>query len=409
MYTLREYQNKAVETSVNQFKNYRYPFMVVAPTGSGKSLIIANIAKQLGKVLILQPGKEILETNYAKMLNYHCADNVKIYSASMDTKEIGDFTYATIGSIYKKPELFKDFQHIIIDECHLVNPKNISGMYNSFFKALGSPKIMGLTATPYRLVQRFYKEGDQLFYTTNLQMLNRIFPFFFKKIVYEKPIAQLFKEGFLCPIEYVEGDNDFDTSNIPLNTTGGDFDTAALEKYLLQNSRLLKVFNAVCENKDKVKHVLIFASSLRQADRLREVLSPLFSIEFVSSETPKKEREQIINNFRSGKTKAVVNVGILTTGFDFPELDCIVLARPTMSLGLFYQMIGRGIRISPEKQKCIVIDCASNVKRFGKIETIEISTEDGFKNIIKTEKGVATGKPLFTFKCTKKETTNAIQ
>jgi len=256
MYILREYQNRAVIASVNQFKFYKYPFMVVAPTGSGKSLIIANIAKQLGNVLILQPSKEILESNYAKMLAYHCADNVKIYSASMNSKEIGDFTYATIGSIYRKPELFKDFQYIIIDECHLVNPKNLSGMYNSFFKALGNPKIMGLTATPYRLVAKYHKEGEDLFSTMYLQMLNRIYPFFFKKIVYEKPIGQLFKEGFLCPIEYMDGDNDFDTSNIPLNTTGADFNAAALERYLLLNARLLKVYSAVCEIKDRVKHLL---------------------------------------------------------------------------------------------------------------------------------------------------------
>lgn len=401
MYVLREYQDKAVNISVSNFTNYKCPFIVVAPTGSGKSLIIANIAKQLENVLILQPSKEILESNYAKMVAYHCSDDVKIYSASMKSKEIGRFTYATIGSIYRKPELFKHFKYVIVDECHLVNPKGLKGMYNTFFNAIGNPKIMGLTATPYRLVQRFYREGETLIYTTHLQMLNRIYPFFFKKIVYEKPIKELVSEGYLAKLEYIEGDSDFDLTDIPLNSTGADFDSALLDKYLTTDNRLKKIFNSVFEIKDHVKHILIFASSVRQSNKIKEMLTPLITIEMVSADTPQKERDRIVDDFRQGNIKAIVNMGIFTVGFDFPELDCIILARPTMSLALFYQCVGRGIRISPSKEKSYIIDCSGNVKKFGRIETIEIDKEDGFKNIVKTEKGVVSGKPLFTFKVKK--------
>lgn len=400
-YTLREYQNKAVEASVRAFNNYKYPFMVVLPTGAGKSLVIANIAKQLESVLILQPTKEILESNYAKMLSYHCDETVKIYSASMDTKEIGRFTYATIGSIYKKPELFKHFKYVILDECHFLNSRNITGMYNRFFSAIGNPKIMGLTATPYRVVSKYCYHNGEKVYTASLQMVNRIYPFFFRKIVYEKPIIELLNEGYLSPVEYIIGDEDFDISNIPVNSTGAEFDMEALEEYLLKDARMRKILSGVCGIKDKAKHILIFASSIRQALKIQEILSPIFKIGFVSAETPMSERNVLISQFKEGIIKAIVNVGILTTGFDFPSLDGIILARPTMSLALYYQMIGRGIRIHTEKEKCYVVDCAGNVDRFGKIHTIKIDVEEKFKNVIKTEKGIVTGKPLFIWRLKK--------
>lgn len=408
MYVLRDYQTKAVNASLQTLRSYRYPFIVVLPTGSGKSLVIANIAKQLGNALILQPSKEILESNYAKMLSYgFTEDDVKIYSASMNSKEIGSFTYATIGSIYQRAELFKHFQYVIMDECHLFNPRReetrrkTAGMYNGFFKAMGNPKIMGLTATPYRLVQKFFREGEDVFYTTYLQMINRVYPFFFKKIVYEKSIKSLFDEGYLCPINYIEGDHDLDLSNIPLNSTGGDYDADSLEKYLTKNERIQRVVASIINVKDKVKHILLFASSIRQATMIKEILKSVCTVENVFGDTPKKQRESIISQFKDGTIKCVCVVGCLTTGFDFPELDCVILARPTMSLALYYQMIGRGIRIYPNKPYCNVIDCASNVSRFGKIDTIQIGVEDGYKNIITTEKGLVTGQPLFTWKCKK--------
>ena len=95
----------------------------------------------------------------------------------------------------------------------------------------------------------------------------------------------------------------------------------------------------------------------------------------VSGETPKKERERILNDFKSGEIKIVTNVGVLTTGFDFPELETIVLARPTMSLALYYQMVGRAIRPHPNKQSGWVVDLCQTYKRFGKVESLELKEE----------------------------------
>lgn len=173
-YKLRDYQQEAADIAVANLKKYGKPFVIQAATGAGKSLIIADICHQIDEpILILQPSKEILEQNYNKLVSYGVTD-VSMYSASMNSKEIAKFTYATIGSIYKKPDLFKHFKYVIIDECHGVNPSKIETMYKKFFKAMGNPAICGLTATPYRIQQKFVTENGQLYYTAALKLINRI-------------------------------------------------------------------------------------------------------------------------------------------------------------------------------------------------------------------------------------------
>jgi DNA repair protein RadD len=407
-YILREYQVGAVEAGLRHFEKYNNPFVIIAPTGSGKSLIVANICHQLNEpTLILQPSKEILEQNYEKLLSYGVKD-ISIYSASLKQKEIAKFTYATIGSIYRKPELFKHFKKVIIDEAHLVNPKNLGGMYNTFFKAIECNSICGLTATPYRLVQRYYRKDEELYYTTSLATINRIFPFFFKKFAYKVSIQMLLEQGFLCPLEY-SFYKDFDVSRVKINTTGADYDEAALENFW-NDSRIEKLSNIIGEVDSKCKYNLIFCSSIRQAQRVTEMIRAKgMNAGYITSEHHSRERDLLVSGFRHGKIKHLVNVGIMGIGFDFPELDCITLARPTISLALLYQQIGRGMRVFPGKEKCKVIDITENVKKLGRIETIRIEKEEGgFKDIVVTEKGEITGKPLFTFKMKDEEKKNKI-
>ena len=149
-YVLRDYQQKASDAAVSFFNNKakKTNAIMVLPTGSGKSLIIADIAARLdGHTLVFQPSKEILEQNFKKLCSYGILD-CSIYSASFGRKEISRITFATIGSVINHPDLFSHFQSIIIDECHLVNPKE--GMYKTFLELLKC-KVLGLTATPYRL------------------------------------------------------------------------------------------------------------------------------------------------------------------------------------------------------------------------------------------------------------------
>lgn len=410
-YILRGYQNKASDSAIYHLNNYNNPFVIVAPTGSGKSLIIADICHRSNEpLLILQPTKEILEQNYNKLISYGIRD-IGIFSASFKSKEIRKYTYATIGSIYKNPEAFKQFRKVIVDECHLVNPKAFeggkkkAGMYNSFFKAIDVQNICGLTASPYRIIQKYFSETNEqgeseLFYTAHLQTINRIPPFFFKKFAYTISIKELYDQGFLCPLRY-KFYNDFDISQIKTNTTGADFDEKELERFW-DDKRLQKLAKIITEIDRDCKHNLIFCSSILQATRCCEMLKGFgLSTGIITSDHTATERADIIQAFRQGKIKHLCNVGVLTIGFDFPALDCITLARPTISLALYYQMVGRGMRpdpMNPEKV-CTIVDITENVKRLGRVETIEMGKEsDGFRDLVKSEVGVISGKPLFKFK-----------
>lgn len=389
MYKLRDYQLEASQSAIWELRHYNKPFVIQAATGAGKSLIIADICHELDEpVLILQPSKEILEQNHQKLISYGITD-IGIYSASKNSKEIAKFTYATIGSIYKKPELFKHFKYVIIDECHKVDPKNLNGMYTKFLRAINCTRVCGLTATPYRIVQKYVTEGSSLYYTATLKMINRItIKPFFKKIAYKIETAELIEMGYLCPIEYYT--EKVDTSGLVVNSTGADFTSESLERFW-NNKRLRRIAQAVQFSHENNQRTLVFCSSLRQAGNAKTLIEGLgIKCAMVEGKTPKKEREAIIDLFKRGKIKHVLNVGVFTTGFDMPMLDCIVLARPTMSLALYYQMIGRGVRIDPERRDKVlqVYDLAGVVQNMGRVEKIRVQRErGGFRDEVWAEVG----------------------
>lgn len=397
-YQLRPYQQEASDIAVRMMQKGNKPFVIQAATGAGKSLIIADICHRLdAPVLILQPSKEILEQNYNKLVSYGVTD-VSMYSASMNSKKIAKYTYATIGSIYKKPELFMHFKYVIIDECHGVNPKNEMGMLTSFLKAINCNSVCGLTATPYRIVQKYITEGTDLYYTASLKMINRIHPFFFKSIAYKIETADLIEQGYLSPVKYFV--ETVDTSRLRPNSTGADFTTESLE-YFWNEKRLRRIAQAVQYSDKNHKRSLVFCSSIKQATNALELARGLgVGAEIVTGKTPMKEREQIIADFRAGKIKHLLNVGVFTTGFDVPELDCVILARPTMSLALYYQMIGRGVRLDPADATKVlkVYDLSGTVEKLGRVETIRVQREaGGFRDEVWTEAGRADECALFKF------------
>jgi DNA repair protein RadD len=404
MYKLREYQQEAVDKILWHFENYNKPFVVQAATGAGKSLIIADVCHSIDSpVLILQPSKELLEQNYSKLKSYGI-DDIAIYSASMKTKEIGKYTYATIGSIYKKPELFAHFKYVIIDECHQVNPKNLGGMYTTFLNAIGCTNVCGLTATPYRLQQKYFNENGQLYYTSHLKMINRIHPFFWKNIIYKIETQELIEKGYLCPIKY-RGD-DIDWDQLEVNTTGADFTSESMEKFW-NDARLEKLAKTIQFIDKHCTRNLVFCSSLRAADRAQQLLTALgVQAHVVSSKTDSRARSELVDGFKKGDYKHLINVGVFTTGFDVPELDSIVLARPTMSLALYYQMVGRGVRIDPANPSKIlrVFDLAGCVTKLGRVETIRLDKDpppNQYKDRVVSEVGEMTERPLFKFRVKK--------
>jgi DNA repair protein RadD len=404
-YALRDYQQDAANAAVRELKSDKgKPFMLVLATGAGKSLVIAEICHQLdAPVLILQPGKEILEQNFKKLKSYGITD-IAMYSASMKSRKIAKYTYATIQSIYRTPELFTHFKYVILDECHGLNPKNKDGMLTSFLNAIGCTNVCGLTATPYRLSQKYFWENGQQFYTSHLKMLNRIHPFFFKSILYKVETQDLIDRGYLSPILY-RADREVDMLDLQVNSTGADFDSGALEAFWDDN-RLKKMARIIQRIDEKCQRNLVFCSSIRQAQRAQELLLAMNIDSYViTGKTPLVERESMVEAFRAGKVKHMLNVGVFTTGFDVPELDCVVLAKPTMSLALYYQMVGRGVRLDPARpdKKLRVYDLAGVVAKLGRVESIRVVKEaDGWKDMVVSEAGVMTEVPLFKFLVKKK-------
>lgn len=357
-YVLRPYQQKAVDVGVRFLKgNYPYNAIEVLPTGSGKSLIISNIVQQLGEpTLIFQPSKEILEQNLSKLVSY--GYHASIFSASKNQKKVSDITFATIGSTVNKPELFKGFKYVIVDECHFVNSK--AGMYSTFLKQLNA-KVLGLTATPYRLVTDSF--GGSI-----LKFLTRTRPRVFEELIYYVQNEELFRDGYLAKIQYLSN-NGFDRSKLHINSTGADFTDASVRHYYRHSGFQDRIAETIQGQLNYRKNILVFTRFVEEAEYLA---SSIPGAAIVTAETHKNDREQIIQGFKKGDIKVVCNVGVLTTGFDYPELETIVIARPTMSLALYYQMIGRGIRPHPQKEYTRVIDMCDNFSIFGRVEDLRI-------------------------------------
>lgn len=367
MFKLRDYQQKASDAAATFFQDTKKKTnaIMVLPTGSGKSLIIADIASRLdGHTLVFQPSKEILEQNFKKLCSYGILD-CSIYSASFNSKEISRITFATIGSVKGHPELFGHFKNVIIDECHLVNPKE--GMYRDFLSMLKC-KVLGLTATPYRL-------SSSRDFGSMLKFITRTNPHIFYDVIYHVQVSTLLDMGYLAKLNYFPmnpiGWNEL---NLKVNTTGADYTEKSVQKEYERidfYGYIVHIVQRLMNPKTggKRKGILVFTRFLKEAERLTMSIP---GCAIVSGDTPKKEREQILEAFKSGEIPVVANVGVLTTGFDYPELDTIVMARPTMSLAMYYQIVGRAIRPHPSKESGWFVDLCGNIKRFGEVSDLRL-------------------------------------
>jgi len=251
---------------------------------------------------------------------------------------------------------------LIVHNCHLVSSK--SGMYADFIKAIGETKVLGLTATPYRLSTSSFG--------STLKFLTRTRPRIFSDVNYVIQTETLFSQGFLCPVEYFDMRPylEFDRRRIRSNSTGAEFDETAMKAYMDAVSFtpfLIKTLTRLLEVR---KRIVTFVRFTAQAHEVASYFGE--EVQVVTAETPAKERDRMIADWRSGKIKMLVNVGILTVGVDVPELDTVVMARATKSLALYYQVAGRGLRIHPNKKTCYFVDLCDNLSYFGKIEDLHV-------------------------------------
>lgn len=381
-YQLRPYQKQASDAAVSAFTSKKDSNgLLILPTGAGKSLVIADIASRLnGPLLVLQPSKEILEQNFSKLQSYGCWD-CDIYSASVGRKNINRITFATIGSVMNHMDEFSHFKNIMIDECHGVNSKE--GMYEKFLHAVPR-KVIGLTATPYRLGRG--ENGMSM-----LKFLTRTRPRIFDRVLYYCQISELLAKGYLADLRYYDL-TAIDLEMVKSNSTGADYDEKSLKQEYERSGfydKLTTTTLRVLKPKSGVprKGVLVFTRFIEEADTLVEKLTAKgLKAAIVTGTTSKKEREQILESFKKGTIKVVANVGTLTTGFDYPELDTVILARPTKSLALYYQMVGRAIRPCNGKDGWI-IDLGGSYRRFGDVADLRIDCPPGSTKWIVTSRG----------------------
>lgn len=366
---LRENQVEPVEKGVEFFKSKQAkPSIIVAPTAFGKSIVIASIADRIeDKVIVLQPSKELLEQNYNKFVNL--GGEAKIFSASMDTKEIGNVTYATIGSIIKASNKVKELgiKKIIIDECDRF-PREPSGMLRKFLNSIQASHILGLTATPLKLQTNRDLDGNpfsKLVMLTNRSSKGN----FFKDIIHVEQIKNILDLKYWTPITYesIKFDNDY----LIFNTSKSDYTEDSIRHAYRVCSMEETIVSKVKSLTDR-RSILIAVPNIQEAESLSKKIA---GSAVLHSKLNKIDRDYIIENFKLGNIKTVVQVNILTVGFDYPELDCLICARPTSSLSWWYQFVGRGTRIHPDKKDVLVIDLVGSLDRFGKVEDL-VYTQD---------------------------------
>ncbi|MBL9000897.1 MAG: DEAD/DEAH box helicase family protein [Phycisphaerae bacterium] len=366
---LRPYQSEAIAAVYEHLRARDDNPCVVIPTGGGKTPVIATICRDAvthwsGRVVILAHVKELLEQAADKLRLIASDVPVGIYSAGLKRKDLGyAVTIAGIQSIWKKACDLGPVDLIIVDEAHMV-PAEDDGMYRQFIAdaKVVNPhvRIIGLTATPYRL-----KSGP---ICAAENILNHV--------CFEVGVRELIVQGFLSPLRTKAGLQKVSTDD--LHVRAGEFVASEVEDLMDKDALVESACAEIVEHTKDRKATLIFASGIRHGQHIVEVLKAKHGVKcgFVSGDTPAGARSAILGRFRSGELRYLCNMNVLTTGFDAPHIDCVALVRPTMSPGLYYQMVGRGFRLHPGKADCLVLDFGGNVLRHGPVDAVRLDTFD---------------------------------
>jgi DNA repair protein RadD len=333
---------------------------------SGKTPVMASICRDAvgkwgGRVLILAHVKELLEQAVEKLhvMAPDLWNRIGVYSAGLKSRDTDHpIIVAGIQSVYKRAAELDAFDLICIDEAHMLPPDG-EGMYRTFLAdaRVVNPNIrlVGLTATPYRMSTGMICGPENL--------LNHV--------CYEVGVRELIVQGYLCPLKTKAGRRKADTSN--LHIRGGEFIAGEVEALMDDDLLVRSACREIVDHTQDRNSVLIFASGVKHALHVQRVLGEMgFECGFVCGETLPFERAQTLKQFQDGRLKYLVNVNVLTTGFDAPNIDCVVLLRPTNSPGLFYQMTGRGFRLHPGKTDCLVLDFGGNILRHGPVDALQV-------------------------------------
>ena len=365
----RWYQKESTDSLLKDIKHYNP--LIAVPTGAGKTVIMGRFICDFLKnnptynILVVSNTKEILKQNYKTISKFFPEKDIGLYSSGLKSKTINKITIAGIQSIYRKFKLFSHFDVCIIDECHTV-PFEKKSMYRQFIDTVNIPKYVGMSATIFRQKIGYIHEGkDRLFdkLSYDLTSLDS-----FNKLIDDKYLCNLLSKN----------------ANLKLNTEGikiqnGDYNQKELAK---KNNRIEITKTAIKETieigKQKYKSWLIFAININHANNISSELNNQ-GINAIALHSKTKNNDDTIKLFKEGFYQALVSVGMITTGFDAPNIDLIVLLRPTKSPVLHVQMIGRGLRINENKEHCLILDFSGNIKRLGPINNVIVPTKKNKK------------------------------
>lgn len=359
--------------------------LVCLPTGTGKSVVIAEFIRRslmlynFTRVMMLTHVKELIEQNAKKLLEVWPQAPLGIYSAGLNSREhMQQIVFGGVQSCVGKFPLFGLRHLAVVDEAHLISP-SADTSYLKLFKELKEGgegcdinsgnvnpwlKIIGLTATPYRLGLGCMTNGG-----------------IFTDIVYNlctiEGFNRLIAEGFLCPLIPKKTKTELDVSNVSMNA--GEFAQGQLQAAVDKNDVTYAALQEVVESGYNRRSWLVFASGVEHAEHIAEMLNTAFGISTVCihSKKSKTQNEASLEAWKTGRVRAAVNMNSLTTGIDHPACDLIAMMRPTMSTGLWVQMLGRGTRPFPGKENCLVLDFAGNTRRLGPINDPVIPRRKG--------------------------------
>ncbi len=365
MFTLRPYQQEAVDAWWKYWeRGGKGNPLLVLPTGAGKSIVQAALVHSIlerfpqTKILLLTHVKELIEQNAEKLRAYF-GDKVGVYSAGLGEKVLDrPITVAGVQSIVNRrfeiePNL------IFIDECHRVPDKG-NGQYRKLLEAVTSTnpnvRVTGLSATPFRTKSGWLHKGKSRIFTD---------------VIVDVDVAGLIEQGYLSQLRSKAGVAEPDVSGVKVRA--GEFAKRELETVMTDRGLVQAAIKESLSLGEGRKKWLLFCSGLKHAGMVLEELSSHgVSAVGVYGNTPQSERDEHIRAFKAGEVQALVNVNVLTTGFDAPDIDCLVMLRPTQSPGLYCQMVGRGLRIAEGKRDCLVLDFSGNIERHGPIDKIEV-------------------------------------
>lgn len=379
MLNLRPYQEAAVTAIYGYFANHSGHPLVVIPTAGGKSIVLSAFIQGVlrqwpdQRILVVTHVRELIAQNHAEMKGLWPEAPAGIYSAGLGRREIdARVLFAGIQSIHRRAYEIQHCDLVLIDEAHLI-PRASDTMYRRFLDALTriNPrlKIIGFTATPYRLGSGMLHQGDGRMFTD---------------IAYEVSIRDLIDQGYLCPLVSKATDVALDVGGV--GSRGGEFLAGQLQAAVDREPITRAAIGEVVAYGQDRKSWLVFCAGVEHANHVAtEIRARGASCATIFGHTPTAERDRIIAAFKRGEIRALASMGVLTTGFNAPAVDLIAMLRPTKSAGLYVQMAGRGTRLAPGKDNCLVLDFAGNVARHGPVDAVSARARNAGDGVAPTK------------------------